>query len=1321
MDRFFDLNSTADRKFLQQWLRNFSADQLQQYIDYAISEELKKNFTYEEINSLIVTKKIFFDRKEFTTGQLKNISWSYSIIERIEKIKADEVTIRNNTDENNLNMPLKHFTLRVAWHDNKWNGTVCNNPEKNIYCNGYHSLLSDRIRREKEKLLSTEIKFAGKPVNEMLKETGNIPPCFWSINVFGKEEIPVKHINPAARKELKPIDDILKANSMFSWPFGFSFVRGAKEYAEHGKYFRNLGSVRVPRFRNKIKENKSIGFIYSKFSNPISYEDMKYLVVGCGIISGKEESKYFGPESEIEKIRNRNRDLRNFPDVNWAIQFSFDPETMVRMPYHEYLEEAKRMSMDTDQSEKLLSRIRVTIDEPELEHCFKYVTMDIDDDEAIFLLSKMKNKLIDAKNDGIISNESLNQQIEKIENLLKYCWEKRTHFPGFNNLTRNALDFSENEKSVLDDFVQTLKENEEDYSSKIKELIQNPSKDAKYKKYKNNIDEIQEFLENNDLSVDDFLTLSMINLSYRQFEKIIKSETGNPNLEIKNFCENPYLLYEEYKADNDPQDSVTGEFVDNPIELFKIDVALFPNSNYLDKNYLQEKFKVMDAIRIRALIIQYLKSLEYYTGDCFDDANNVLDYIKTFPIFYKSENAVLKLPQLFLEKKDEVYDSHLAKKLEIVIANNTKYYYLKEVYEAEKNVQDFILDLLKNNGTNNLVFEKFETYIETSIATLKRNINNFDDDGFAQERRNLYNNIFPNRFFILTGNPGSGKSYEILNIIKYFKANNESYLLLAPTGKATLRLKTDEDFRNSGISAMTIDKFIVQWKKDPNFRKVPNNIIIDEMSMVDLMKLNSLLNFFDPNDTNIHRLILVGDPNQLPPIGFGKPFYDIIQFIKSKSEFGSNIVELEVNCRQELQDNDILTFGKYFSNESELTEEQIKRIEGEGEISKGFNIRYWENDSKLEKLLEEEWLRLANLLNCNGLIEEKLDSLFELSQDFVNNEKYNIEKFQVITPYRSYSDIINQYFQIKVRSDREIEILKLFKNHDKIIRTLNYYDYDSNDLILSNGSIGIALDFNREQRLYFNELENKYLRTYGEKAIRQREKEYFELAYCITIHKSQGSGFDHLFVILPKKFGILCKELFYTALTRSKKSITILIEGKKDDPFENSLFEFARNRTYTENRKTSLMLDNPFKFYGLEPEPNVYVQSRVEQMIYRHMMTFRDKYKDSHGFDFVYEKYPVVNDTIIRMKTDFTIYNKTNVYYWEHLGLLSKKHYKMQWLEYKLPLYKKYNLLDSLITTDELNGISDEKIIKIINDIFENKIDNEDKYKHYSDHHYSLR
>jgi hypothetical protein len=120
-------------------------------------------------------------------------------------------------------------------------------------------------------------------------------------------------------------------------------------------------------------------------------------------------------------------------------------------------------------------------------------------------------------------------------------------------------------------------------------------------------------------------------------------------------------------------------------------------------------------------------------------------------------------------------------------------------------------------------------------------------------------------------------------------------------------------------------------------------------------------------------------------------------------------------------------------------------------------------------------------------------------------------------------------------------------------------------------------------------------------------------------------------------------------------------------------------------------------------------------------MDFRSKYSETEGFYFEYEKFPVVDDKKIRIKTDFTIYTRKGTFYWEHLGMLTKKSYKKTWLNVKRPTYEKAGLLHGLITTDNLNGISDDKIISIIQGILDNNIGNEDRTRLYSNHHFSLR
>ena len=150
------------------------------------------------------------------------------------------------------------------------------------------------------------------------------------------------------------------------------------------------------------------------------------------------------------------------------------------------------------------------------------------------------------------------------------------------------------------------------------------------------------------------------------------------------------------------------------------------------------------------------------------------------------------------------------------------------------------------------------------------------------------------------------------------------------------------------------------------------------------------------------------------------------------------------------------------------------------------------------------------------------------------------------------------------------------------------------------------------------------------------------------------------------------------------------------------------------------MLDKPYRFYDLEPETGIYVESRIELLIYHLLMKKRDELgKDI--FDFAYEEKPIINGKEINIKTDFTIYFDGKVWYWEHLGLLSQRKYSWTWREIKTKSYKEVGIWDNIITTDERQGINPAKIEKLIELIINDEVATEDKYNQYSKHHYYLR
>ncbi len=1326
----YDTSDSFDLIRMNSDFDGYSEEDWDKYIELA----KEKNLGYDNVGKLITAKKKTRLSKYLSSKQIISM---LSLVEKLDAMVSDDERSDKAVElfgSDDFNMPVSHVTLRVAWHDNKWNGRICNNPENNTYCNGFNSLLSERIRKRKDESMDQEIANKGK----LLSEIDYLPPCFWSVNLFGSEKVKVQHDNPAA-SELVPIKDILPANSMLSWPFSVSFARTDKENKESGAYPKNLEEVRIPRFNSRIHEGKSIAFMYAKFSNPITEEDQQYLVVGAGIIDSKEkasEIKHFGPASEIDKIKKRpksNFKYRNFPSMNWAMRFSFDDYSTVRMPYHEYLEEAEKL--DEDAKDRFLDNIKVAITEPEIEWCFKYVALDIGDDEAIYILTKMRKALMTCKDDGVVPRADMQARIEKVEGLLELAWSSRSYFPGFVSISRVLLNQQDENKFPLETFYSDFKEEVNEPDKLLESIINDPATNDISKPYTSQIKELVDRLKQKGFSVEDFLKLSMLNLKPFQFQRILDGKLKLPNSwfrsldddvkrshETIDIINNPYLLYEDYEYWTKSHDDVYGEELDSPIDLFKIDIAYFPHTRFRARIDLQRTMNFIDKRRIRALVIRHLNTLEN-TGDCFTDAPNLQKALASYPLFYEI-GSEYDLPANFFHPINSELANHFKeepKKLVLAEANDTTYYYLAKVYDAEKNIEMKVSTLLAASEHKE-EYPKLKEYINESVKELRKTIGeSFGDEGFREEREKLYENIFAKRFYIVSGSAGSGKSYEILNIIRHLEKNEkQKYLLLAPTGKAALRLSNDSNFKN--IKASTIDKFIVDVANgtiSATELREYKNVIIDETSMVDLLKFNKLLGLFNFKEPSFKRLILIGDPNQLPAIGYGRILEDLISFLRTSKQFQNNFIQLETNCRSELKENDVLKLAEAFKQKGEFDLELLLKFrKKETKISNGFKTRYWSNKDELYKQIEEEFEILSADEGLKGDSKSKLNQILGLTEDGeIVKKKLDIENFQILTPYNgqySGTSKINDFIQTKFKKDLKLEFRKnLFKKADKLIRTKNYYE--SKNLVLSNGTMGVINKKSNESFFYESADGVSNLSFYE---IRKSEQENFELAYAISVHKSQGSGFNHLFLVLPARYGLLSKELVYTALTRTKKSITLFLQT--NDEKSKNVLEIAQSRSNSASRWTSLMLDKPFRFYNLEPEKGIYVESRVELLIYHLLMTKRDVL-GRDKFNFSYETKPIVGGNEVNIKTDFTILCNNKIWYWEHLGLLGQRKYTWTWENLKKVTYQKAGVWDQVITTDETNGIIPSKIEEIIDLIIQDKVETEDKHKQYSNHHYFLR
>ena len=373
--------------------------------------------------------------------------------------------------------------------------------------------------------------------------------------------------------------------------------------------------------------------------------------------------------------------------------------------------------------------------------------------------------------------------------------------------------------------------------------------------------------------------------------------------------------------------------------------------------------------------------------------------------------------------------------------------------------------------------------------------------------------------FILSGGPGTGKTTTINMIIRYFESEGMDIFLAAPTGRAAKRMT-----EATGYEARTIHRMLelsgsaAEEGRKASFEKNEDNpleadvIIVDEMSMVDVSLFQSLLKAVAPGT----RLILVGDVNQLPSVGAGQVLKDLMQ----SGCFCS--VVLKKIFRQAGESDIVLNAHR---------------------INRGETIAL-DNKSKDFFFLERKDIPVI-YKHMVQLIRDKLPS-------YVKASPYDI---QVLTPMRkgnlgvdTLNGILQTYLNEKDASKKEVQIGEtLFREGDKVMQTKNNYQLEwevvsrygipiDRGVGVFNGDMGILKEINDYAQTVVIEYDEGRRVTYA-----YAQMDEVQLAYAITIHKSQGSEYPA--VIMPLMGGpkmLFNRNLLYTGVTRAKYCVTIL-------------------------------------------------------------------------------------------------------------------------------------------------------------------------------------
>ncbi len=477
------------------------------------------------------------------------------------------------------------------------------------------------------------------------------------------------------------------------------------------------------------------------------------------------------------------------------------------------------------------------------------------------------------------------------------------------------------------------------------------------------------------------------------------------------------------------------------------------------------------------------------------------------------ENYLIEKTAEFLDVmmdnvRDSLRDMVFAGELEEDRVNDTAVIYLYGYYHAEQRVAHELIKIrnapLRPVPVRGDIMEDIRTYTDDPFG---------EGVELSVEQQRAILECLTNNITIITGGPGTGKTTIINTLVKLFDFAGFSTALAAPTGRAAKRME-----EASGKPAMTIHRMLEYvWSEEEdalNFGRNEENpleedvIIIDEASMIDLMLMDGLLNAVKEGT----RLIFTGDADQLPPVGAGNVLRDMIA-----SEC-IPVIRLKEIFRQ-AEGSGIVT-NSHLINSGEYPEQQSG------------------NDFYI--------ISKSSETSISDTIRELAGGRIEAGFDFVRSA----DDIQILTPTKrgmlgapSLNSILQEVINPPSGDKAELKIGNVtFREGDKVMQLRNNYGAEwRTDLFQTegegvfNGDMGIVEAIDTEDKTMTVRMDDRVIEYAGDML------EEIDLAYAVTVHKSQGSEFPVVVIpVLNFPPMLMTRNLLYTAVTRGKKLVIIV-------------------------------------------------------------------------------------------------------------------------------------------------------------------------------------
>lgn len=1191
--------------------------------------------------------------------------------------------------------PLRHVSIRVPWHDSGWTGVVCKAPQLNGAC-----VKLKRIAATKHD--EAELLIAGKSLDEIPREQW--PSCVDERATF-MAPFELEHLKRHALAEqdqehyghFKPTPQRYPAYSAGAVPFRWMMRESLErvpnqleldidasrepelDYATNWVHEGQNQTALLDGFAGHLRHDESLCLFYAKHVPFI--EGTGRILIGAGRI------KKIGPLTEYDRSSEGMRGMV------WErpIQHSIRPKGTdgFLMPYQEMLERAEEDSS--------LDLQHFAAHAP-TEHWgeFSYGSELVTHDGAISALLSMEGALSRIETEFGIET---GRPREWLHDELVRMWKVRGPFPGLGAVLR-AFGISRG-LFVAHALQQATGENADPWPA-VEAAFRDPMSTLP-SELRPDVSELAPIWEGlSDERRQILKLLSRFELTVEQARNLYDHDSRQRqgwSGTDRELLENPYRIYEVCR--HDP----------SGVYILTVDRGVFPDDTVRLLHTLEEPSRLdsaLDARRVRAFAIAALEEAAD-GGHTLDFAGNLSEAVRELAV--RPECAVTAdiLAGTARKMEPDVVAFETGGKLALQLR---RYQAIRELLQKQVigrvRGKRHVLDL----DWAKLLDNEFGPAEDTAERRAR------------EEKVKALDELAASRFSVLAGSAGTGKTTVLGILCAQKEVQADGLLLLAPTGKARVRMQ--ELAGGAGVRAQTIAQFLNQngrydgrtGRYEMSERpKVTGfgTVIVDEGSMLTEDMLGALVDALQ----GVTRLILVGDPAQLPPIGAGRPFLDIIAKLRPEdyeSRFprvAPGYAELTIERRQIGAERPDLSLARWFSATPPSAGEDDIFSAGDEEHR---TIRFvpWDKpedfQDKFLKVIVEE-LELAGQEDERGF-NRALGATIDGDYDYFNATRHgtvgavkDVEAWQVLSPLRGMPfgvGDINRRIHERFRKGflglatkmRRRPIPKPLGAErivygDKVINLSNHrrggkrvYPQEGALGYLANGEIGVAVGQwrtkNMQRAPWILKIEfasqRGYTYDFFGSDFREEGDAALELAYALTVHKAQGSQFGLVILVLPEAHPILSRELIYTALTRHEDRVVVMHQGPR-----RMLKAFAAPHcSETARRRTNLLSDCNMLEYP-QPKGSVFLQ---EGLIHRTSKGLAVRSKSelliaeallSANCPFEYEKPLTLGGTT--RYPDFTIEDEISgtTIYWEHLGMLERADYRASW-EKKLAWYRAHGV-----------------------------------------------